>query len=110
MGGELGPVGRVLDEISLAIDIAEGYLHKHGAPEIVAAWHGDTSRKLREGGCAEWADNLVVVTGRFPIEEVNKCVGAMSYAGVFYKRLVAGEIEEMPFVPEKADEGERPSG
>lgn len=109
MGGDLVPTGRVLDEISLAIDIVEGNLHKHGVPELVSAWHAETSRKLREGGCAEWADNLVVVTGRFPVEEVNKCVSATSYAGVFYKRLVAGEIEEMPFVVEAIDDAGRPS-
>ena len=108
-GDDLEPVGRPLDQISLAIDIVEGTLQKHGVPELVAAWYADTSKKLRDGGCAEWADNLVVVTGRFPIEEVNKCVGAMSYAGIFYKRLVAGEIEEMPFLSEPADEAARPS-
>ena len=37
-----------------------------------------------------------MLTGRFQAEEVNKCVGAMSYAGIFYKRLIAGEIDEMP--------------
>ena len=112
MGGDLVPVGRVLDEVSLAIDTVEGTLHKHGVPELVAAWHAETTRKLREGGCAEWADNLVVVTGRFPIEEVNKCVGAMTYAGIFYKRLIAGEIEEMPYPFEPVEEGEscRPAG
>lgn len=108
-GDDLEPVGRPLDQISLAIDIVEGTLQKHGVPDLVAAWYADTSKKLRDGGCAEWADNLVVVTGRFPIEEVNKCVGAMSYAGIFYKRLVAGEIEEMPFLAEPADEAARPS-
>lgn len=106
-GHELEPVGRPLDQISLAIDTAEGVLSKHGSPELVAAWYADTSKKLREGGCAEWADNLVVITGRFPLEEVNKCVGAMSYAGIFYKRLLAGEIEEMSFPFERVtDESE----
>ena len=112
-GVDLEPVGRPLDQISLAIDTAEGTLQKHGVPELVAAWYADTSKKLRQGGCGEWADNLVVITGRFPIEEVNKCVGAMSYAGIFYKRLVAGEIEEMPFISpsvEEADERGRPAG
>ncbi|OUL98807.1 hypothetical protein [Variovorax sp. JS1663] len=92
----LEPVGRPLDQISLAIDTAEGTLQKHGVPDLIAAWYANTSKKLRDAGCGEWADNLVVVTGRFPVEEVNKCVGAMSYAGIFYKRLIAGEIEEMP--------------
>ncbi|MDN8617236.1 hypothetical protein [Variovorax ginsengisoli] len=65
---------------------------------------------MREGGCAEWADNLVVVTGRFPVEEVNKCVGSMTYAGIFYKRLIAGEIEELPlFVVTSEESSERPS-
>lgn len=108
-GDDLVPVGRPLDQISLAIDIAEGTLQKHGVPDVVAAWHATTSKKLREGGCGEWADNLIVLTGRFPVEEVNKCVGAMSYAGIFYKRLVAGEIEELPFGSDQSNEGARPT-
>jgi hypothetical protein len=98
MGGDLEPVGRVLDQVSLAIDKAEGILHKHGIPDRVSAWHANASKKLRDGGLGEWADNLVVVTGRFPLEEVNKCLSCMNYAGNFYKRLLAGEIEELPFV------------
>ncbi|CAN7370323.1 hypothetical protein [Variovorax sp. LjRoot178] len=109
MVGDLVPVGRVLDQVSLAIDIAEGLMHKHGIPETVAAWHAETSKKLREGGCVEWADNLVVVTGRFPIEEVNRCIASTGYAGIFYKRLIAGEIDEMPYPMETSDESARPS-
>ncbi|VTU43996.1 hypothetical protein [Variovorax sp. RA8] len=106
---DLEPVGPPLDQISIAIDTAEGTLQKHGQPDRVAAWYANTSKKLRDAGCGEWADNLVVVTGRFPVEEVNKCVGAMSYAGIFYKRLVAGEIEEMPFAGEQVDDAARPT-
>ncbi len=102
-------MGPPLDQISIAIDTAEGTLQKHGQPDRVAAWYANTSKKLRDAGCGEWADNLVVVTGRFPVEEVNKCVGAMSYAGIFYKRLVAGEIEEMPFAGEQVDDAARPT-
>lgn len=115
MGGDLVPVGRVLDKVALAIDIAEGTLHKHGIPEQVSAWQAETSQRLRAGGCAEWADNLVTITGRFPVEEVNKCISIQGYAGSFYARLVAGEVEELPWDAPDVDSvgaapGELPRG
>lgn len=95
MSDDLVPVGRVLDELSLAIDKREGTLHKHGVPNLVASWYQRTTQTLRAGGCEDFADDLVIVTGRFPLEEVNKCLSIAGYAGIFYKRLLAGEVEEM---------------
>lgn len=113
MGGDLVPVGRVLDELSLAIDTREGTLHKHGVPELVASWYENTTQKLRAGGCEEFADDLVVVTGRFPLEEVNRCVSNTGYAGSFYRRLLAGDIEELGWEAQEAapaGAGARPMG
>ena len=92
---ELEPVGRVLDEIALAIDTADGILHKHGPAEKVSAWHATTTKALRAAGADEMADHLVVVTGRFPLEEVNRCISNSTYAGHFYKKLLAGEVEQL---------------
>lgn len=64
----------MLGKLSLAIDSREGTLHKHGAPELAAAWYGKTTQKLRAGGCEEFGDDLVVVTGRFPLDELNQCI------------------------------------
>ena len=92
---ELEPVGRVLDEIALAIDTVDGILHKHGPAEKVSAWHAKTTQALRAAGADEMADHLVVVTGRFPLEEVNRCLSITTYAGHFYQKLLAGQVEQL---------------
>ena len=97
---EATPVGRVLDEVSIALDKEDGAVRKHGAPEMVQRWLTDTQRTLRSGGCAEMADNLVVLTGRFPLEELNKCLTTSGYAGRLYAKALAGELEQLPmFAP-----------
>lgn len=89
------------DQISICFDRDSGTLHKHGEPGRVAAWHEKTTKAFRECGYAEYAemaDDLVCVTGRFPLEEINKCISCSGYAGIFYKKLLAGEIAELPVI------------
>lgn len=43
------------------------------------------------------ADKLIVIEGRFPLEEINRCLSTTSYAKHFYEKLMAGQI-----VPAKA--------
>lgn len=88
------------DTIALAIDRAEGTLRKHGAPERVRSWHIENAKKLRQAGLDEWADNLVVVEGRFPLEEVNRCLSNHTYAGSLLRKLESGEIEGEGYGPE----------
>lgn len=93
--GELVPVGRVMDEIALGIDVEHGTLHKHGPVDRVSEWHASTSKQLRACGASELADHLVVVSGRFPLEEINKCLTHSGYAKIFHEKLVAGEVEPL---------------
>lgn len=90
------PVGRVLDEVSIALDKIDGTLHKHGSPESVLRWHTATQKKLRAAGANEWADNLVVLTGRFPLEELNACLTHSGNAGRLYQKALTGELERLP--------------
>lgn len=92
------PVGPVLDEVSIALDKTEGTMHKHGSRESVQAWHAQAQAKLRAGGSGEWADNLVVLTGRFPLEELNRCLSNSGYAGALYAKVMAGQLEQLPLV------------
>lgn len=91
------PVGRVLDEVSIALDKVDGTLHKHGSPESVQRWHTAAQQKLRAAGAGEWADNLVVITGRFPLDELNSCLTHTGYAGRLYLKALAGELQRLPF-------------
>ncbi|HEY0007522.1 MAG TPA: hypothetical protein VGB55_02260, partial [Tepidisphaeraceae bacterium] len=79
------PIGRVLDKVSLCINKNDGYLQKHGDPERVESWHARETAKLRNSGLHEFANAFVVVSGRFPVDEVNKCLENHEYAGHFYK-------------------------
>lgn len=106
-GNDFEPVGRVLDEIALAIDVEDGILHKHGPADKVSAWHAHTTQKLRAAGADEFAEHLVVVTGRFPVEEVNRCIANMTYAGHFYRRLLSGEMDAQGWGESPAEEGPR---
>ena len=91
------PIARVMDALSFAIDIVEGNLAKYGDPEQVQAWYAREVVKMRQIGWDEQADALVVVTGRFPLDEVNAMMLNRALAGLFYQRLVGGEINELPY-------------
>ena len=85
------------DEIALAFDRESGTLHKHGPVEKVAAWHSEAVRKFRAAGFDDMADELVMISGRFPVEEINKCINNSTYPQRFYQKLMAGEIRQEPW-------------
>jgi hypothetical protein len=93
------PVGPLLQEVALAFDAESGTLHKHGAPAMVSKWAEDTSLKLRNVGAADLANALLVISGRFPLPALNKCLTASGYVGVFYAELRAGVHKELPMLP-----------
>ena len=86
------PISEVLDEVSIGFDMRTGALHRHGSVETVDAWFKKQQRQLREAGLDEWADSLIVMTGRFPVEEVNKVLAISGYAGRLYEKLISGEV------------------
>jgi hypothetical protein len=88
------------DTIAIGFDKEDGTLHKHGTPHMVSQWSVTTTGKLGTVGLHELADNLVVVDGRFPLEEVNKCLSISGYCKVFFEKLQRGEIEGLSYEPE----------
>lgn len=97
------PTTRPADTVALAIDTDEGTLHKHGNPESVSDWYVKTRQKLREAGCETWADRLVVIEGRFPLDEINKCISAGGYGKFFLDKLLRDEISPVPYGPGASD-------
>lgn len=95
------PVGPCLDEVCLALDSQEGTLHKHGAPDKVLAWLEKTQSSLRAAGCDEMAQNLVAITGRFPLEQLNRCLDTLTYAGTLYGQALSGRLEQQELPPPK---------
>lgn len=87
-----------------------GTLHKHGSPESVNKWAEITRKKFIESdqiAAPEWyirhglpfyeglgqemADNIVVVSGKMPIEELNKMIEISGYVGVWYRKMLEKE-------------------
>ena len=73
--------------IALAFDKAEGVVRKHGSPERVNPWAANELQNLGAAGLSKLADNLVVIEGRFPVDEVNKCIAITGYCNQFYLKL-----------------------
>jgi len=92
------------DEISICFDKESGTLQKHGSPSDVEAWRKKAADKLLAAGFDEMAANLICVTGRFPLEELNKCLSNSMYINLFYRKLLAGKVDKLPF-----DYGEPPN-
>lgn len=99
------PVQAPMDEVALAIDIDSGTLHKHGKPESVHRWVADAKQKLSAGLHEASADEralrremisaLVVLQGRFELEELNKCLVISGYAGRLFQKAQAGKLRAL---------------
>jgi hypothetical protein len=100
------PVGRVLDEVAIAFD-REGTLYKHGAPEMVTKWADTMKAKLRNSPASHLADDLLVITGRFPLAELNRCLDTASYVLRLYAGALDGTLAPMPYVPPPAPQPAR---
>ena len=75
------------DEPAIAFDKESGTLHKHGDVALVTAWAEKARAKFRDGGFPEMADDLVVLSGKFPLEDLNKCLSHSGYCKVLFERM-----------------------
>lgn len=86
------PTGRPTAQLSLAFNRNDGTLYKHGEPAMVQTWGVLALKKLVGVGRSAEADDLVVVTGQLPLDEVNRCLDEGNYCAEFYARLMDGEF------------------
>ena len=86
---ETGEVLREMDEVAIAFTISDAMwtLHKHGSTELVQRWHDRTVKKLRDAGFDDLADEMAMISGKFPVEELNRCIDTTGYIGVMVKKL-----------------------
>jgi hypothetical protein len=89
------PLGSPLDEVSICLDTESGVMLKHGTTKMVTAYINEAQAKL-QGSSPEWADALVLVTGRFALEDPNKCITTTGYAGLLWEKAKAGTLEQVP--------------
>ena len=90
------PIRAVVDQIGLAFDKNEGALYKHGEASAIQQWVQERQKKLRDDGCEDMADNLVCLSGRLPLAELNACLANHARLPALYQRAMSGELDEEP--------------
>lgn len=77
------------ENVAIAFDASTGVLHKHGNPVLIQSWATLTRRRLRAEGALDSANDIVVVSGPLPVEEINKCLWIAGYCRRMFKRLAS---------------------
>lgn len=87
--------------VAVGFDRDSGTLHKHGSPESIHEWAEKTRGKYRAAGFADMANDLVVMSGRFPVDELNKCISTSGYCKILYEKL--GKLEQASEAVEQSE-------
>ncbi|WP_295853493.1 hypothetical protein [uncultured Xylophilus sp.] len=77
------------DDVAIAFDASTGVLHQHGSPLRIHSWAMGARRRLRAAGAQDAANDIVVVSGPLPVEELNKCLHIAGYARRMFNRLAS---------------------
>ncbi len=77
------------DTVAIAFDLHTGQVHQHGSPHRIQSWASHTRRRLRAAGAVEAANDIVVVSGPLPVDELNKCLWINGYCRRMFKRLAS---------------------
>ena len=77
------------DTVAIAFDARTGKLHEHGHPSRIHSWASNTRRRLRAAGDHARANDIVVVSGPLPVDEINKCLRVTGYCRNMFDRLAS---------------------
>ena len=77
------------DTVAIAFDLHTGEVHQHGSPARIQSWANHTRRRLRAAGAVAEANDLVVVSGPLPVDELNKCLWIRGYCRGLFRRLAS---------------------
>ena len=76
-------------------------LLKHGDPNLVEKWYytylsklQDAYRILRRPEYLKEMKQLVMVRGRIPVEELNKCISNLGYVARFVEKMILCDFVE----------------
>ena len=75
------------DTVAIAFEASTGALREHGSPTRIHCWANNTRRRLRASGALDKANDIVVVSGPLPVEEINKCLWITGYVRRMFQRL-----------------------
>ena len=77
------------DTVAIAFYASTGKLHEHGNPTRIHSWASTARRRLRAAGALDSANDIVVVSGPLPVEEINKCLQISGYCQSMFTRLAS---------------------
>ncbi|MDO8285285.1 MAG: hypothetical protein Q7T69_09785 [Rhodoferax sp.] len=77
------------ETVAIAFDVRTGELHEHGNPTRIHSWASNTRRRLRASGAIDSANDIVVVSGPLPVDEINKCLAINGYCRSLFARLAS---------------------
>ena len=77
------------DTVAIAFDVHTGHVHQHGSPARIQSWATHTRRRLRAAGALQEANDIVVVSGPLPVDEINKCLWITGYCRRMLQRLAS---------------------
>lgn len=77
------------DTVAIAFEASTGALREHGSPLRIHSWANNTRRRLRASGALDRANDIVVVSGPLPVDEINKCLKIDGYCLDMYTRLAS---------------------
>jgi O-phosphoseryl-tRNA(Cys) synthetase len=80
-------------EIAIALEFCPndpmpGLLLKYGSPEGVEKWVAKVREKFLAHGYTDMANEIIVVKGKIPIEELSKIVDTSGYVGKWYQKTL----------------------
>ena len=77
------------DLVAIAFDLFTGEVRQHGNPTRIQSWANHQRQRLRAAGAVAEANDLVVVSGPLPVDELNKCLWVSGYCRRMFKRLAS---------------------
>ncbi len=77
------------ETVAIAFNLHTGEVHQHGTPTRILSWALTARRRLRAAGAWDSADDIVVVSGPLPVEEINNCLRIRGYCRRMFQRLAS---------------------
>ncbi len=93
--------------VAVLVDTHSGSMLKHGQPGVVEAYFHSMRTAYLTQGFTEQASSLVVMSGKFDIEDLNKMIAITGYAGQLYAKTMASRANGINPIPQ---EEEAPNG
>ena len=75
------------DTVAIAFEASTGALREHGSPMRIHSWANNARRRLRASGSLDHANDIVVMSGPLPVDEINKCLKIDGYCRDLFTRL-----------------------